>query len=219
MATTNDDIISTSRGLVPDNPPIDTITCCIHHNWSWVVSEALHHIIISDEKRKIVKRQSELPSQRDKDKEQRDKPCYALFKLEIERTIPTLPCVTSIWVSSPCMGFLDAKDRLCRELHQVGKQSLMPTTVFIPWDVATLNNIPDLPTNPALLKAALGSGGYGLYFIHTKQHALSIALAHAQRAQQFDGFLEVTSPHIHDPFTHISYTLSHFLSNIVSHFF
>ena len=206
---TNDALVDDAP-VQTDQPPIGKISCCIHHNWNWVIIEALHHITSSDDDIHIVKRQSELPSQRDKDKKERDKPCYALFKVEIERAISTTPplvsstvsstvcsTVSSVWVSSPCLGFLDAKDALCRALYHVGKQSLMPVTSFIPWDVSTIDGIPDLPTHPALLKAALGSGGYGLYFIHTKQQALSIAQAHAQRAQSFDGFLEVTPPFIY----------------------
>ena len=209
MVTTIDGAICATRELIDGDSSYDTITCCIHHNWTWVVSEALHNIISSDDRRQIVKRQSELPSQKEKNKEQREKPCYALIKLDIERITPTLR-VSSIWVTSPCLGFLDAKDRLCRELHHVSKQSLMPSTSFIPWDVTSIEDIPDFPTHPALLKAALGSGGYGLYFVHTKQHVLSIAQAHTQRAKQFDGFLEVRRTHIH---SYIIPTLSHSLSH------
>lgn len=157
--------------------------CTSHHNWAWVVCEAIQKI--TGDKGQILKKQCELPSQQGKAKE---RPCYALFKVEAVDHINAKH--HAVWATSPCLGFLDSKDSLYRALHSAEKSSLMPPTVLISWDAKSIADIGDFPTRPALLKAALGSGGFGLYFVTEKHHALSIVQKHAARAQQFDGFLE-----------------------------
>lgn len=47
-----------------------------------------------------------------------------------------------------------------------------------------------MPFKGSLLKAALGAGGFGLYFVETMEDALSVIKAHAARAAKFEGFME-----------------------------
>ena len=171
-----------------------TLQYTAHPNWAWVVHDAVRDIVGSGEETppRWCKRQSELPSQAVASAaHNREKPVYALFKVEAEVTTTDGRTVAAaVWASSQCLGFLDAKDALYRELKRAGKASLMPDTVLIPWDAASVDAIADFPTTPALLKSALGSGGFGLYFVTEKQHALAIMQAHATRARQFSGFLD-----------------------------
>jgi hypothetical protein len=181
---------SSTAVVLPSSDLLSVMECpwfsTSHHNWAWVVDETIQEIAPSGAKGQILKKQSELPSQQGQAKE---KPCYALFKVE---TVVGHAGVDSrsVWATSKCLGFLDSKDSLYRGLQKAGKQSLMPPTELINWDAKTVADVGDFPTTPALLKAALGSGGFGLYFVTEKHHALSIVQAHATRAQQFDGFLE-----------------------------
>jgi len=49
--------------------------------------------------------------------------------------------------------------------------------------------------SPLLLKAALGSGGFGLYFVDNAKAVLEVITAHARRAASFPGFVESLRHH------------------------
>jgi hypothetical protein len=42
----------------------------------------------------------------------------------------------------------------------------MPTTRLLNYDITTIDKVGDLPSTPAILKAALGSGGDCLYIVN-----------------------------------------------------
>jgi hypothetical protein len=179
-----------------------TVHYTAHHNWAWVLAEAIRHISIEQSDGTPVptylcSRCKELPSQRDlHDKKIKVK--YALFRLEIVRTsltnIPVgktlFPTTASVWATSPAFAFLDPKDALFRELQLRNCGHLMPKTTLLHWDLTDACDIGDLPSVPALLKASLGSGGFGLYFVYDQNDVLSIIKAHADRAKTFDGFMD-----------------------------
>jgi hypothetical protein len=179
-----------------------TVHYTAHHNWAWVLAEAIRHISIEQSDGTPVptylcSRCKELPSQRDPhDKKTKIK--YALFRLEIERTSlknlsvaqTSLSTTVSVWATSPAFAFLDPKDALYRELQLRKCGHLMPKTTLLNWDLTDTCDIGDLPSVPALLKASLGSGGFGLYFVYDKNDVLSIIKAHADRARTFAGFLD-----------------------------
>jgi hypothetical protein len=178
-----------------------TIHYTVHHNWSWIFSEAI--IQLSNNKTvstftstdiHLYDRCRELPSQKRK-LSSKEKVKYALFRVEIEsnedssKTIGNKETI-STWATSLAFAFLDPKDALYRELRNNDAGHLMPPTTLLKWDVTDVEEIGEMPSFPAILKAALGSGGFGLYFVNGKEDVLSIIKAHAMRARTFDGFLE-----------------------------
>ena len=177
-----------------------TVHYTAHHNWAWVLAEAIRHISteLSDGTplpTYLCSRCKELPSQRHlHDKTIKIK--YALYRLEIGKTClksPPQMTVTrtrSVWATSPAFAFLDPKDALYRELQLRNRCHLMPKTTLLDWDITSTSEIGDLPSTPALLKASLGSGGFGLYFVYDQNDVLSIIKAHASRARTFVGFLD-----------------------------
>lgn len=149
-----------------------------HHNWEWVVDEAVMTIFSRSKKCTTFK---ELASQQNRPK---SKPSYALFRVESEH--PKASC----WADGKCFEFLDAKNSLFDHLQHRGAQDTMPLTRLIPWDVHMEFEVGLLPSQPCLLKAACGSGGYGIYFVNNEEDAKRIIVAHAKRANSFDNFVE-----------------------------
>lgn len=157
----------------------------VHPNWKWVVEEAIHLLCSNSN---VVPIASQLPSQimysqrREKDKTlQKIKYSYALFRLEMTSG-------ASVWASSTAFASLDAKDALYRVLRgsyshcllisninciikltfnyiDKGSEHLMPRTTLLNYDFKNEEDIGDFPSNPAILKAALGSGGDCLYIV------------------------------------------------------
>lgn len=171
-----------------------------HHNWAWVLAEAIRHISTelsggTPLPTYLCSRCKELPSQRDRH-EKKIKIKYALYRLEIGKTCHeslqqmTATRTKSVWATSPAFAFLDPKDALYRELQLRNCCHLMPKTTLLDWDITSTSEIGDLPSTPALLKASLGSGGFGLYFVYDQNDVLSIIKAHASRARTFLGFLD-----------------------------
>jgi hypothetical protein len=172
-----------------------------HHNWAWVLAEAVKQI--SDETNEsneslvhLCKSIKELPSQKSPAIKTRIK--YALFRVELIKNSSrgsfnhknVASESVSVWATSSAFAFLDAKDALYRELQHHNSGFLMPKTTLLNWDIDTVDEVCKLPTVPALLKAALGSGGFGLYFVYSERDVLAIIKAHAGRAKTFPGFLD-----------------------------
>lgn len=158
-----------------------------HHNWSWVVTEALQKLIgqqSTTESAPLVlcPRFRDLPSQSGVVKA---KASYALFRLDIvfSGTADTLRPIREVRTRSDIFGFLDPKDSLTRVAQMLDARNCMPNTVLIPWnwlasptvDAGLHTTCADgirqsieemLSTGPKLLKAPLGSGGFGLYFVY-----------------------------------------------------
>ena len=171
-----------------------------HHNWSWVLNTAINQLC-NDRSVGLITAHlcnscKELPSQSSQKKLEKVK--YALFRVEVtedssrllnNNTCPRGPRV-SVWATSLAFAFLDPKDALYRELLLQNAGYLMPKTSLLSWDIDSLDEIGELPSSPALLKASLGSGGFGLYFVSNCEDVLSIIRAHSARARSFDGFLD-----------------------------
>eukprot|EP01032_Pedospumella_encystans_P008761 gene8761-10364_t len=80
----------------------------------------------------------------------------------------------------------------------------MPDTVLIPWDWPAQDRLsvddedPEvgsriaimLSSGPKLLKAPLGSGGFGLYFVYSTTDVEEIVRCHRNKAEEKDGFME-----------------------------
>lgn len=128
----------------------------------------------------------------------RCKPQYALFRVEVVCALPSPSPATiySAWATSQAMEFLDPKDALFRCLQSRGSAAAMPPTFLVPWDCASMEQL-QLPealipskSHPCMLKAALGSGGYGLYFVTAVEDIVTIAKNHAEKAKSVPNFVE-----------------------------
>jgi hypothetical protein len=186
------------------------VSYTVHHNWQWIIEEVVQDslLIINDimktnnknneninyEENNIIKsklnRPRELPSQLNKE---RIKPQYSLFRIEIIINNE----ISKIWSTSLAFTGLDAKDNLYRLLNQHNSSHLMPLTTLLPYDLDELvvkdnyniNSI-ILPSTPCLLKAALGSGGFGIYFLYDIKDAIELIKKHRLRAELEKDFLD-----------------------------
>lgn len=152
---------------------------CSHYNWHWVIADALENY-----SSRVVhcKSYRDLPSQKASKAPRR----YSLFNVELFSTINKK--WYGAWCISPGFEFLDAKDALYKQFLKYRFQSVMPRTSLISWDSSNEDDIGDLPSIPALLKAALGSGGYGIYYVYNKSDALRIIKNHAKKALSVPDF-------------------------------
>jgi len=119
-----------------------------------------------------------------------NKPSYSLFRLEIVFENDEGMKIYRIDSSNHELEFLDAKDHLYQVACQCKMESYMPQSFLLAWDCTRKDEIPDFPSYPALLKAPLGSGGFGLYFVYSKFDVLEVIRCHRKRAEERDGFLE-----------------------------
>ena len=164
----------------------------VHHNWEWVLYEALSSakfdwnalnmaFAITSSSLHHCKRLRELPSQKN-GPSSNEKPTYSLLRVEINDL--------SVWATSTAFTRLDSKDYLFSELTKYQVAHTMPLTSLIDYDISSINHIPDIPHLPCYLKAACGSGGFGIYKVSTKSDILSIIQYHAKKAQEHKGFID-----------------------------
>jgi len=119
----------------------------------------------------------------------KEKPSYSLFRIDV--TTSTNAMILSTWITSRCLEFLDAKDHLYKfiELGNKTGKRCMPSTILLPFDTNDIDDI-CLPSTPCLLKASLGSGGFGIYFVQDKSDVVSIMKWHRSKAEQTPGFID-----------------------------
>lgn len=188
------------------------LTYTTHHNWRWVIQLAIEDL----EKRKrndvnfIVRhteRFSDLPSSSTYFPFL--KPIYSLIRIDLEKENQEkkiMELKKIFRMSSLALSYMDAKDKLVRDLLQVQENnnssskdleisvlsSCMPKTILLPWNhsFSTPDDLPSLPTYPSLLKAPLGSGGFGLYFVYNKVDVAEVIRGQKKRALQEEGFIE-----------------------------
>lgn len=155
-----------------------------HYNWDWVVQEAFGGIPDC----KYCSRASELPSST---KGRREK--YSLFRLDfVERCQDehlSSGNIIRIRLDSPAMEGLDPKDLLFRHMERTKMSHFAPITQLVLWDTTEMSDIKPLPTNPAILKAPLGSGGFGLYFVYHPRDIMEVVTNHRRRAERYPSFL------------------------------
>jgi hypothetical protein len=154
---------------------------CGHMNWRWVLDLAMSDIGFAD-KNQRVSRMRELPSYQ----HFHSKRGYALFRVETVHQGK----VIAIWATSPAFESLDAKDSLYETLSLVGAGDSMPYTKILPWTCASSDEVGDLPTVPALLKAPLGSAGDCLYFVRSPADVLCVVNNHKLRAESVPNFID-----------------------------
>jgi hypothetical protein len=140
---------------------------------------------------------------------------YSLFRCEIASESNGFICGT--WASNKDLEFLDAKDSLFRCVKSRGVADVMPNTVLIPWNIASEEDLVKLLLeagddcssldinsegadplrkyfeggNKYFLKAALGSGGFGIYSsILSPFDILEVIKGHNRKAISHEGFIE-----------------------------
>jgi hypothetical protein len=150
-----------------------------HFNWSWVVDSVLDSFNCES---RIIRCQSvrDLPAYSTKFSRR-----FSLFRVEVFS--PTTLSWAGCWATSAVFEFLDPKDELWRSLNSCGVSEAMPRTVLLPWDCTTLTETPEFP---CLLKAALGAGGHGIYFVEDESEALTVVQNHAEKARENPEFLD-----------------------------
>ena len=103
-----------------------------HHNWAWVVEEAVN-IIRSDlklENISLCDKFRDLPSVQASEVKLR--PTYSLFRLDFSCSRAT--GLSLVRTRSDIFGFLDPKDSLCRICQLLSVTKFMPETLLIPWN-------------------------------------------------------------------------------------
>jgi hypothetical protein len=144
-----------------------------HYNWAWVVSGAVDTLraeIHADEV-ECHDRFRDLPSC--KAAVGKVKATYALFRLDIANSGQMVTHM--VRTRSDMFGFLDPKDSLARICQLMNATHFMPGSILIPWnwtnggpeDPLAVQIRASLKVGPKLLKAPLGSGGFGLYFVYS----------------------------------------------------
>lgn len=180
-----------------------------HMNWEWIVDQAMDILFAN---KTMVTKFSDLPSI--KSQEQKVKPTYSLFRVEIQQPSSPHPSgslnlsptsvINSVWCHSQVFGYLDPKDALFRILRDDGLAYLMPDTFLLPWDTTEPMQVQSilwskisgyvtdnkLPFDRMLLKSAIGSGGSGLYFVESMSDIVGVIQNHAVRASRYEGFLD-----------------------------
>jgi hypothetical protein len=74
----------------------------------------------------------------------------------------------------------------------------LPKTILIPWDVLDHHSdekptiyslVAEFPSSPALLKAPMGSGGFGIYFVYHIDDVIEVLRNHRLRAEKDSTFM------------------------------
>lgn len=177
-------VAATQSGILGiwDLRPKMRIFFTTHHNWDWVVLEAFsgHESIRFDK----VQGASGLPSSSSSGPKVKAR--YSLFRLDlVDDSQGKQDVVGRIRIDSPCLEGLDPKDLLVRLLQDAGRADCLPATQLIPWDADESFPI-EFPSFPALLKAPLGSGGFGLYFVYEAQDVRQVMACPRHRASTMD---------------------------------
>jgi hypothetical protein len=157
---------------------MESVYYTAHYNWAWVVTAALDQL-----KRKLplneatlCERFRDLPS--NQQSAVKTKATYSLFRLDWKDHITNE--IHMVRTRSDIFGFLDPKDSLARICQLLSATQFMPDTLLIPYNWVAASDRSEgnedmlrteiakrLSAGPKLLKAPLGSGGFGLYFVYS----------------------------------------------------
>jgi hypothetical protein len=150
-----------------------TVHYTAHYNWDWVVSGAVESLRAEINANEAVRHHTfrDLPSC--KAAVGKVKAIYALFRLDITNSDQIVTHM--VRTRSDMFGFLDPKDSLARICLLMSASQFMPESILIPWnwtnggpeDPLAVQIRASLKVGPKLLKAPLGSGGFGLYFVYS----------------------------------------------------
>ena len=170
-----------------------------HHNWQPWITEALKGATLCTRARDLPSQQRLLA----RGLPLTDGRCYALFR--VERRVEhdddgsdggAGSFVISAWATNKATEFLDPKDALFRALRDGGAEATMPATTLLPYDYelppdASADGHYLVPSGErVILKASLGSGGSGLYFVASDAELMGVLRGHRRRAEREEGFLD-----------------------------
>lgn len=126
-----------------------------------------------------------MPSQQNQPKKKAE---YSLFRLDV---VCDDTDAVDLVVRLDSEGFsdLDPKDSLYRRLHPLNS-ACMPETMLIPWNARTEDMHTLKFTSPALLKASMGSGGFGLYYVYHPRDIAAVMTKHRRRAETEPRFMD-----------------------------
>lgn len=181
----------------------------VHHNWEWIFKEAVQNLMENFSRENIsfiiVDRFHQLPSQ---SKGLKEKVEYSLFRVDVTSRAKVIGRVR---VASPIFERTDAKDLFYEKANREYKKRTnsssdpfcpyLPQTVLFPWDLldqfseqeqlkALQVRFPTFPSYPAVLKAPMGSGGFGIYFVYHHEDIRVVVNSHARRAKEDLPFLQ-----------------------------
>lgn len=179
----------------------------IHHNWEWVFKAGMKEIqaILQEEINEctFVERFHELPSLNSNEWSNRskEKVQYSLFRVDV---VHGEKVVAKVRLTSPIFQRLDAKDVFyfkAVKAHSQPDCPYLPTTILIPWDILESKSVeeqryhlqtllPTFPSYPAVLKAPMGSGGFGIYFVYHIEDIREVMIHHAERAKKDETVLK-----------------------------
>jgi hypothetical protein len=158
----------------------------IPSNWRWVFEETFRGLEARDSSITYTP-SDELPSKSLSLPRELTKP-HAIFRFE-RREANGL--IRAVWCSSSLLDHLNAKDSLYETFLRLSPDSIvtaMPHTQLLPWDTTHADAI-DMSA-PVILKASLGSAGYGLYYVETADDVIEILRNHADKARAEPHFLD-----------------------------
>jgi hypothetical protein len=103
----------------------------------------------------------------------------------------------------------------------------LPKTILIPWNVLEETEgadsreilqsfIPVFPSYPSVLKAPMGSGGFGIYFVYHIDDIIEIMKNHLLRAKNVDKFIEKIEKLYQNEEISLSWSLQEFIQPIKS---
>jgi hypothetical protein len=159
---------------------MESVHYTAHYNWAWVVTAALDELkqALSLKEVTLCERFRDLPS--NQQSAVKSKATYSLFRLDWAD--PSTKEIRMVRTRSDIFGFLDPKDSLARICQLLSVSKYMPDTLLIPYNWVAPSDQNNsginkdglrgeiarrLRTGPKLLKAPLGSGGFGLYFVYS----------------------------------------------------
>jgi len=177
----------------------------VHHNWCDFFESSLQQQSHVGDGLLPIKRlircsaYKELPSSRRAAAAKSSRVAYSLFRMDAVSVVDEEDVIATVTASLDCFRYIDAKDALYLHLKEAGAQHLMPTTALLSHDVDSIEEVEEslrifhelscnrsgneqLPDAPMLLKAALGSGGFGIYFVNTRSDVLAIFREHHRMA-------------------------------------
>jgi hypothetical protein len=164
-----------------------------HYNWQWVVAAAHEGLrqdfpalftLVND-----CKGFRMLPSMQGV----KAKPEYSLIRVDLMTDSETLASnlkKKKIRMTSQGFADLDPKDALFRRLLDTDANDCMPRSVLLAWNCDEEALPKHLDEVPTMLKAPMGSGGFGLYYVYHPRDIFPLLRNHRIRAEKEPNFME-----------------------------
>lgn len=164
-----------------------------HYNWQWVVAAA-HDSLRQDFPALFTlvndcKSFRMLPSMQGV----KAKPEYSLIRVDLMMESKDLASNLNkkkIRMTSQGFADLDPKDALFRRLLDTDAKDCMPRSILLAWNCDEEALPKHLDEVPTMLKAPMGSGGFGLYYVYHPRDIFPLLRNHRIRAEKEPNFME-----------------------------